>query len=54
MPRLGLVPEKRDRGALKDVTRKSSNCPQGSEHPDSECYALESLGAEEACVEDED
>ena len=54
MPRLSFVPEIRDRGALKDVTRKSSNCPQGSENPDSEGYPLESLGAEEARVEDED
>jgi hypothetical protein len=54
MPRLSFVPEIRDRGALKDVTRKSSNCPQGREYPDAEGYALEGLGAEEACVEDED
>jgi hypothetical protein len=54
MPRLSFVPEIRDRGALKNVTRKSSNCPQGSENPDSEGYPLESLGAEEACVEYED
>jgi hypothetical protein len=54
MPRLSFVPEIRDRGTLKYVTCKSSNCPQGSEYPDAEGYSLESLGAEEACVEDED